>query len=224
MLPSDFQFPDSSPDPPPYRSGVIIEHMPVSQTYFSMGIRVHPYTHPYRYRLHVLNNILGGGISSRLFRRIREERGLVYEIDSEYHAYRDDGILVVEGSTSPEYLMQVLALTLIEFWKLISGDDPPDEEELWKAKMHIRGQLMISAENTNTRMSRLATQELYFGQHILAEEILKEIEAVNAANLQALANESLTDALRRVTIAVAGPAAANDYSVSLIENLLAELR
>lgn len=223
MLPSDFQFPDADSDPP-YRSGVIIEHMPVSQTYFSIGIRVHSYTHPHRYRLHVLNNILGGGISSRLFRRIREERGLVYEIDSEYYAYRDDGILAVEGSTSPEYLMQVLALTLIELWKLVSGDDPPDEEELWKAKMHIRGQMMITAENTNTRMSRLATQELYFGRHIPAEEVLKQIDAVNARNLQELANESLTDALRRVTIAVAGPAATDDYSVSMIENLLAELR
>lgn len=209
---------------PRYQAGVTIEHIPVSQAYFCLGIRAYPYAHPDRYVLHVLNNVLGGGISSRLFRRIREERGLVYDISSDYHAYRDDGLLVIEGSTVPEYLIPVLGLTLIELWKLISAEEPVGEEELWKAKMQIRGQHLIAAENTHTRMSRLATQELYFERHIPSDEILAQIEAVDSQMLQRLANEALLDAFDQVAIAVVGPEAPRHYSLSSIEELLAGLQ
>jgi predicted Zn-dependent peptidase len=207
-----------------YQAGVTIEHMPVSQAYFSLGLRACPYAHPDRYAVHILNNILGGGISSRLFRYIREERGLVYHIGSEYHAYRDDGMLVVEGSTAPEYLMPVLELTLAELWRLATWHEPIDDEELWKAKMQIRGQHLISGENTHTRMSRLATQELYFGQHISPDEILAQIEAVDGQMLQRLSAEALMDALDQVTIAVVGPEAPQHYGLSAIEELLASLQ
>lgn len=206
---------------PVYQSGVTIDHMPVSQTYFSLGIQAYPYAHPDRYALHVLNNVLGGGISSRLFRHIREERGLVYNIGSEYHPYRDDGMWVIEGSTAPQYLMPVLALSLVELWQLITWDEPIDDEELWKAKMQIRGQHLIAGENTHTRMSRLATQELYFGRHIPSSEILAHIEAVDGQMLQRLSNRDLIDALRRVTIAVVGPEAPEHYDASSIKELLA---
>ena len=205
---------------PIFKSGVELEHMPVSQVYFSLGLRAHPYAHPNRYGLHVVSSVLGGGVSSRLFRRIREERGLVYDISSEYHAYGDDGLLVVEGSTVPEYFMQVLGLTLVELWKLITGDEPVDEEELWKAKMHIRGQHLIAAENTNTRMSRLATQELYFGRYIPGEEVLDQIEAVDSRVLERLSHEALIEALGQVTIAVVGPETPEHYNASAIEELV----
>jgi predicted Zn-dependent peptidase len=207
---------------PTHRDGVVVEPMPVSQAYFSMGIPVYPYAHPDRYGLHVLNNVLGGGISSRIFRRIRDERGMVFDIGSEYHAYRDAGMLVVEGSTAPEYLISVLALTLVEMWKLFTGDEPIGEEELWKAHMQIRGQHLIAAESTHTCMSRLTTQMFYFGHHIPSGEILDEIEAVDHTMLQRMAEETLVDALRQVTVAVVGPEAPEAYSRSAIEELLAE--
>ncbi len=206
---------------PTYQAGITIEHMPVSQTYFSLGIRAFPYTHPDRYGLHVLNNILGGGISSRLFRRIREERGLVYNIGSEYHAYCNDGMWVIEGSTAPEYLIPVLGLTLVELWQLVTEEEAVADEELWKAKMQIRGQHLLAEEDTNTRMSRLATQELYFGRHIPSAEILSQIQAVDGQMLQRMANETLLDALRQVTIAVVGPEAPQHYNHSSLEELLA---
>ena len=205
---------------PTYHSGVTIEHSSVSQAYFSLGVRAFPYAHPDRYGLHLLNAILGGGISSRLYRRMREERGLVYEIASQYHAYEDDGVLVIEGSTTPEYLMQVLGLTLVELWKLSTLDEPADEEELWKTKMQIRGQNMISGEITSTRMSQLATQELYFGRHITANEIIGEIDAVDNRMLKRMAKESLIESLKQAAVAVVGPSAPEYYSVSSIENLL----
>ncbi|MCP4349344.1 MAG: insulinase family protein [Desulfobacterales bacterium] len=205
---------------PPYQSGVTIENVPVSQAYYSIGIRAWPYAHPDRYGMYVLNNILGGGISSRLFLRLREERGLVYDISSEYHAYRDDGLLVIEGSTAPEHLMQVLGLTLIELWRLVTADDPADEEELWKARMQIRGQHLIAGEDTNTRMSRLATQELYFGRQIPGDEILGKIEAMNITSFQEFADKALAHSLPGITVAIVGPDAPEYYSVSMVEELL----
>lgn len=206
--------------PPSYRAGVTLEHLSVSQAYFSMGIRAVPYAHADRYGLHLLNTILGGGISSRLYRRLREEKGLVYEISSHYHAYKDDGLLVIEGSTTPKYLMQVLGLTLVELWKLITLDEPADGEEIWKAKMQIKGQHIISSEITNTRMSQLATQELYFGGHITSDEILNEIEAVDNGMLDRMARGSLIAFLKNAAVAVVGPEAPEYYTISSIENLL----
>jgi predicted Zn-dependent peptidase len=205
---------------PSFYPGVSVEHIPVSQAYFSIGLRSFPYAHPQRYAVHVLNKILGGGISSRLFRRIREERGLVYEIRTEYQAYHDDGLLVVEGSTSPELLMQVLFLTLGEIWKTINGEDPIDDDELWKAKMQIRGQHLISAECSNTQMSRLATQELYFGNHIPSDQILRAIDQVELNTLASLTQNTFLDAFGNAAVAVIGPQSPEKYSAPMIEELL----
>ena len=205
---------------PNYQSGVVMEHVPVSQVYFALGLRLRPYADPDRYGFHVLNNILGGGISSRLFRRVREKHGLVYHISSEYHAYCDDGMLVVEGCTAPENTQQVLHMVFDELSKLISAKEPVDEEELWKAKMHIRGQHLISGANTNIRMNRLAAQEFYFQRHIPDEEILTEIDAIHVQQLQSLADEVLRDALSQATVAVVGPEAHNHYQISSIKKLL----
>ena len=209
---------------PNYQSGVIVEHVPVSQVYFALGLRLRPYADPDRYGFHLINNILGGGISSRLFRRVREKCGLVYHISSEYHAYCDDGMLVVEGCTAPENTQQVLHMVLDELSKLISAKEPVDEEELWKAKMHIRGQHLISGENTNVRMNRLATQEFYFQRHIPDEEILTEIDSIQVQKLQSLADEILREALSQATVAVVGPEAHNHYQVSSIKKLIDDYR
>ncbi len=216
---------ESKPAPqtvPQFSPGVSIEHVAVSQAYFSIGIKALPYNHNDRYTMHVVNNILGSGISSRLFRSLREQRGLVYNIDSEYHAYRDAGILVIEGSTSPEALLSVLGLILVELWKLFTGDEPVEDEELMKARMQIRGQHLIASEDSNTRMSRLATQELYFGQYIDADAILEKIDGVNQKMIQQLANKYLLKALQNISIAVVGPETPEHYSVAAIESLVAE--
>jgi predicted Zn-dependent peptidase len=153
---------------------------------------------------------------------VREKRGLVYHISSEYHAYCDDGMLVVEGCAAPENIVQVLEMVFEELWNLISAKEPVDEEELWKAKMHIRGQHLISGENTNTRMNRLATQELYFARHIPDKEIMAEIDAIQVQKLQLLADEVLQDALSQATIAVVGPEAPDHYQISAIERLIGD--
>lgn len=208
------------PEPAEYRPGIASESAPVSQAYFSLGLPAFPFAHPDRHELHVLNNVLGGGISSRLFRRVREERGLVYDIGSEYQAYRDNGLLLVEGSTAPGCLASVLELTLDVIEGLASGSDPVQEEELWRAKMHIRGQHSIGSESTYTRMSRLATQELYLGRQVPSDIVLSLVEAVDCETLQRLAGDWLREALGRATIAVVGPETPPHETRAILEQLL----
>lgn len=209
---------------PTFRSGVTTSHLPVSQVYFSIGFRSYPYSHQSRYVLHLINKILGGGLSSRLFHRLREEKGLVYDIGSEYHAYRDDGIIVVEGSTAPEYFQQVIALTLVELWQLFSNSEPINEEELWKAKMQIRSQHLISGEDTNTRMGRLTTQELYFGKFIPDSEVLHQIDNVDLQKIKEVCQYLFTKSLANLSIAVVGPETPEFYSQHSIEELVSRFQ
>src|SRR5205085_563887 len=116
--------------------------------------------------------------------------------------------------------LQVLGLTLDVLTGLASRSQPVDEEELQRAKMHLRGQHSIGAESTHTRMSRLATQELYFGRHISSQEVLEQIDAVDTEGLHRLTDEWLQNALGDVTIAVVGPEAPDDDCRSRIEQLL----
>ncbi len=196
-----------APEPCEAHSGVAIDQASVSQAYFALGIPAGNYTNENRYLLHLLNCLLGGGMSSRLFYSLREERGLVYHIQSEVHAYRDAGMLVVEGSTNPEQLLQVLSLILLELYRLASFDQPVDAEELWKAKMQIRGQHLLASECLHTRMSRILTQELYFGRRIADHVILDAIDRIDFHRLRDYAEEQILPALSHVGVAILGPAA-----------------
>jgi predicted Zn-dependent peptidase len=215
---------ESVPQPlpiPDQGRGVKIEHMPVSQTYFCLGLQAPPYAHPDRYAVHLLNNVLGGGSSSRLYRKLRDEHGLVYSISSEYHAYLDDGLIVIEGSTPPQHLTQVLALILEESRNLLDCSQPVDEEELRKAKMQIRGTHLIGSERTDTQMSRLATQEFYFGRQIPTKEIVEQIELIDLDHLHRLSRTLLLGPFQQTKIALVGPDEAQRYSADSIEQLLA---
>lgn len=206
-----------------FRSGVQLSESSVSQAYFAIGLEAPAYAAADRYRLFLLNSVLGGGLSSRLFRKLREERGLVYGISSELHAYREAGAWVIEGSTSPEHLSDVLALILVELQQLATFESPIDDEELWTAKMRVRGQHLLSAENAHTRMSRLATQELYFGRPIPEAEILAEIDALTVVDLWQTCRKRLLPAVDRVALSVVGPEDVRWYSQESLEDLLGEL-
>jgi predicted Zn-dependent peptidase len=207
--------------PVAYHTGVITAHMQVSQVYFTIGIPAQPYAHPHRYGLHILNKIIGDGISSRLFRCIREEKGLAYHIGSDYQAYRDGGLLVIEGSTNPGCFQQVLEQTLSVITRLITGQDPVDPEEILRAKNQIKGQHFIAAEDTHTRMSRLATQEYYFGRHISTREIAEHIEAVTVRSLEEITQQCLLANLSKMAIAVVGPENPDRYEIIASEAMRA---
>ncbi|MFL5243937.1 MAG: M16 family metallopeptidase [Gemmataceae bacterium] len=209
------------PRQPKFHGGLALETAAVAQAYFALGIPAPAYGHPGRYGVHVIANVLGGGISSRLFQSLREERGLVYHVAADYHAYRDAGMLVIEGSTAAERLPEVLKIIFTEIQQLSSGKAALNDEDVWKARVQIRRQHLLDAENTNTRMSRLATQELYFGRHLPANEVLSNIEAIDGPSIKRLMAEWLAPALKQAAVAVVTPGTKEHRSLRSLEELLA---
>jgi predicted Zn-dependent peptidase len=149
--------------------------------------------HEDRYAAYVLNTILGGSLSSRLFQNVRERRGLVYSISSGITSYSDSGCLTIYAATSLGAVDEVLRLTLDELRRLLGERVPA--EELRRAKDHLKGSLMLSLENTGSRMSQLARQEIYYGRQIGMDEVLERIERVAALDLERVAAEMLRSPL-----------------------------
>jgi predicted Zn-dependent peptidase len=159
----------------------------LEQVHLCVGTPSYPQTHHSRYGVYILNTILGGSMSSRLFQNVREKRGLAYSISSGVTAYSDAGILSVYAGTSLDSVAEVLRLTLDELRRLMGERLTPDE--LRRAKDHLKGSLMLSLESTGARMSHLARQEIYFGRYFDLDEIIHGIESVGADEVQAIAND-----------------------------------
>jgi predicted Zn-dependent peptidase len=157
----------------------------LEQVHVCLGARAYPQAHPDRYAGYVLNTVLGGSMSSRLFQNVREKRGLVYSISSGITAYSDAGLLSIYAGTSLDSAPEVIRLTLEEIRRL--RGEPLGEPELRRAKDHIAGGLVLSLESSGARMSHLARQEIYFGRQFPLEEILDGIEAVSASDVQRVA-------------------------------------
>ena len=157
----------------------------LEQVHLCLGTRAPAQSHPDRYVSFVLNTVLGGAMSSRLFQNVREKRGLVYSISSGVTAYSDAGLLSIYAGTSRESLPEVIRLTRDELRRLCSERIP--DEELRRAKDHIKGGLVLSLESTGARMSNLARQEIYFGRQLPLDEILDGIEQVSAEGARRLA-------------------------------------
>ena len=159
----------------------------LEQVHVCLGVPSFPQGHEDRYAAYIMNTVLGGSMSSRLFQNIREKRGLAYSISSGVTAYSDAGILTVYAGTSVDSIDEVVRLTVDEFRRLIG--EPLPAEELRRAKDHLKGSLMLSLENTGSRMNHLARQEIYFGRHFTLDEILGGIEGVETADVQRIADE-----------------------------------
>jgi predicted Zn-dependent peptidase len=159
----------------------------LEQVQICVGVPAHPIAHENRHASYVLNTLLGGGMSSRLFQNIRERQGLAYAIYSDLSPYRDTGCLSVYAGTSRESASKVVQCIVSEFHKL-KVEQVPDEE-LRRSKDQLKGSLMLSLESSTARMSNLARQEMYFDRFFSMDELLERIEAVTASQLQELANE-----------------------------------
>src|SRR5262249_20462402 len=173
----------------------------LEQVHLCVGVPSLPIAHERRFGVAVLNNLLGGGMSSRLFQNIREKRGLAYAVFSEITPYSDAGMLTVYAGTAKETVGQVLDLPIAEFPSI--KQSPVTEEELRRAKNHLKGSLMLSLESTSSRMSNLARQELYFGRFYSLDEILASIEAVTREDVQSLAREFFRT--EQISATVLGP-------------------
>lgn len=159
----------------------------LEQVHLCLGARSYPQAHPDRYAVYVLNTVLGGSMSSRLFQNVREKRGLVYSISSGVTAYSDAGLLSIYAGTGKDSLPEVIRLTLEEIRRL-RGEELP-AEELRRAKDHIKGGLVLSLESSGARMNHLARQEIYFGRQFPLDEILGGIEAVSGGDVRRVAGE-----------------------------------
>jgi len=179
----------------------------LEQVHLCIGVPSLPLAHERRFGVAVLNNLLGGGMSSRLFQNIREKQGLAYAVFSEITPYSDAGMLTVYAGTAKETIGKVLDLTVAEFRAM--KESPVTDEELLRAKNHLKGSLMLSLESTSSRMSNLARQELYFRRFYSLDEILVSIEAVTRDEVQSLARQFFQP--ERVAVTVLGPL--NGFSV-----------
>ena len=161
------------------------EHL--EQAHLCLGVPSYPLADERRYASYLLNTLLGGGMSSRLFQKIREQQGLVYSVFSELTPYRDAGSLLIGAATSPANVLKVIASIMTELRDLKENLVPG--EDLRRAKDQLKGSIMLGLESTSSRMSNLARQEMYFGRFLSLDEMLRKIEAVKAEELRQVARE-----------------------------------
>jgi predicted Zn-dependent peptidase len=175
--------------PPPTATPTIVLHNKPSleQVHICIGVPAHSMSAPERFVGYILSTILGGGVSSRLFLKIREQAGLAYSVYSDQSLYADTGCLTVNAGTSIESTPEVIAHVIAEFRDL--KRNPVSETELRRAKNHLNGSLTLSLESTSSRMSNLARQEKHFHRWFSLEEVHEQIEAVTAEQIQALAQK-----------------------------------
>ncbi|MBI1940905.1 MAG: insulinase family protein, partial [Acidobacteria bacterium] len=203
------EFGASPAGPPRKRSPVPVAHPhlkrqskeDLEQAHICLGAPAYPQTHKKRFACYILNTVLGGGISSRLFQNIREKRGLAYSVFSSLNAFRDAGCLGVYAGTATRSARDVVRLIVEEFRRM--KRTPLSEEELQRAKDYLKGSLMLSLESTSSRMANLGRQEMYFGRYISLDEIIAGVDAVSARDVLGVArNIFATD---RIALTVLGP-------------------
>ena len=159
----------------------------LEQVQLCMGVPSHPISYEKRFVSYILNTVLGGGMSSRLFQKIREEAGLAYSIYSDLNPYRDTGCMTVGAGTSLESTRKVVDSVVAEFRELKSQNIPA--EELRRAKDQLKGSLMLSLESSTSRMSNLARQQMYFEKFFSMDETIDQIESVTDNQVREMAAE-----------------------------------
>ena len=159
----------------------------LEQVQLCLGVPAPPVNDPSRYGVYLLNTMLGGGMSSRLFQTVREDRGLAYSIYSEMNPFRDAGSLCVYAGTAIDKTEKVLQLTLLELRRL--KEETVSDVELKRAKDQLKSNMVIGLESSGSRMANLARQQMYFGRFFGVDEMMEEIEAVTPDEIQRLAQE-----------------------------------
>lgn len=173
--------------PQPHAPLIFRNKNSLEQVHVYLGVPSIPVPHESRFICYILNAILGGGMSSRLFQNIREKQGLAYTVYSELAMYRDAGCMMVYAGTSLKSAGKVIESIVHELHEI--SDHLVSPEELRRAKDHFKGSWVLGLESTSNRMGNLARQELYFKRFITLDETLERIEQVTAEEVQALAQE-----------------------------------
>ncbi|MBI4525165.1 MAG: insulinase family protein [Deltaproteobacteria bacterium] len=172
-------------DSPVLQSGVFYHSKPLEQAHLCVGLAGLRQSDPLRYAAYILNTILGGGMSSRLFQEIREKRGRAYSVYSFLAAYKDVGYQGVYAATSVEWLEEVADLITEEMKKLAAGQI--GQEEFERTKNQLIGNMILGLESSDSWMSHIARNEIYFGKAISLEDLSREIRSVSLEEVMDLA-------------------------------------
>jgi predicted Zn-dependent peptidase len=187
--------PEKGPSPE-FKSDIKVYPKDISEAHICIGVPSVSQTSEDRYALFVLNTLLGGGVSSRLFQEIRENRGLAYSVYSYTSMYLDTGVWGVYAGVSKKRIREVAELTIRE---MLSLKDTLTEDELDKAKRHLKGNMILGLESTNSRMNNIARQEIYFKSYISPDEISKAVDAVSMKHIRELSGRLLVKSSLSVT-------------------------
>ncbi|HUI68306.1 MAG TPA: pitrilysin family protein [Nitrospirota bacterium] len=198
---------------PAFSHAVAVRKKQLEQVQVCIGCRGMNYMHDDRYVISALNTVLGNSMSSRLFQEVREQNALAYSIYSYVTSYRDTGLLTVYAGTDPTNTLEVLRLVTRELKKIKDEGITPAEE--MRVKNQIKGNLVLSLESSNSHMSRLARQEIYFGKYISIDDIIRGVEKVTAEQVQRLAQQLFTR--DNLSLAILGPLSRADVPDSVLE-------
>ena len=179
---------DQSPRVVPH---VLIRNKELEQSHVCLGTDGYPQDHDDRYASYLLNTVLGGSMSSRLFQNVREKRGLAYAVFSGLTSYRDAGSVTVYAGCASDVVGELIDVVITELRRL--KDERLPETELRRAKDHLKGSLMLSLESTSSRMSHLARQEIYFDRQVGLDETLEGVEQVSADDVQRVARHLFSE-------------------------------
>jgi predicted Zn-dependent peptidase len=183
---------------PPAAPRVQTRHKAVEQSHICLGSVAYPQNHARRYVSYIMNTVLGGSMSSRLFQNIREKRGLAYAVFSGLTAYRDAGMFNVYAGCASESVGEVIDLVVEELRAIKSS--PLSADELRRAKDHLKGNLMLGLESTSARMTHLARQDIYFDRPFTLDETLEGIERVAGEEVQHVAEALFSNGALGVTV------------------------
>jgi predicted Zn-dependent peptidase len=165
---------------------VQIRHKELEQSHVCLGTIGLPQNHPDRYVAYALNTVLGGSMSSRLFQNVREKRGLAYSVFSSLSAYQDVGALSIYAGCGNDSVAELVDIVIAEIRRLTK--EPVPDDELRRAKDHLKGSLMLNLESTSSRMSHHARQEIYRDRPDSLDDMLAEIERVSVDDVARLAS------------------------------------
>jgi predicted Zn-dependent peptidase len=177
---------------------ILVRNKELEQSHLCLGVSSYPQSHDDRYASYILNTLVGGSMSSRLFQNVREKRGLAYAVFSGLSAYRDAGSFTVYAGCSNEAVGEVIDLVVDELRGVKTS--PVPAAELQRSKDHLKGSLMLSLENTASRMSHLARQEIYFDRQFGLDDTLAGIERVTADDVQRVAVDLFTNGSMSATV------------------------
>jgi predicted Zn-dependent peptidase len=198
---------------PGFTRATVVKKKQLEQVQICLGCGGLKYAHEDRFVLMALNTVLGNSMSSRLFQEIREQNALAYSIYSYITSYRDTGLLTIYAGADPSNALEVVRLVTRELKKI--KDEGITQAEGLRVKNQIKGSLILSLESSNSHMSRLARQEIYFGRYHSMDDIIKNVESVALDQVQQLAQQLFTP--DNLSLTILGPLSKTEVPDAVLE-------